>query len=588
MADVRRKGSMLKIALAGSIAMSLGAQGAPAQAESMQKHEAERSAHRPGMMPHGAQLFAGRSLSGVPGFPLPSIHTQQAYDPAADFTSRWTRADALQIKAHSSTSVAVGQNSMPAQLTMPNIPADFPQTNPDVWIWDTWTLIDKHADQFSYNGWEVIFSLTADPNAGYTFDDRHVHARIGFFYRRAGIPASQRPVNGGWIYGGHLFPDGTSAQVFAGTTYTEQAEWSGSTRLVNVRGNTVSVFYTDLAFNRNPDASNITPPVAVITQTLGQIHADFRHVWFTGFGTHTPLLRPDGVYYQTGQQNEFYSFRDPFTFEDPQHPGVNYMVFEGNTAGDRGTPNCTEADLGYRPNDPHAETLQEVLDSGAYYQKANIGLAVAENGSLSKWKFLPPLISANCVNDQTERPQVYIKDGKYYIFTISHRTTYAAGVDGPDGVYGFVGNGIRSDFQPMNYGSGLVLGNPTDLNTAAGTDFDPNPDQNPRAFQSYSHYIMPGGLVESFIDTVEGRRGGALSPTVRVKIAKSASVVDLRYGNGGLGAYGDIPANRADINIAGFIQDLFGQGGQSGLLAQANGNGASPQTVQQINQFVNQ
>lgn len=510
-----------------------------------------------------ATMMGGRPVakaqsagSGVSGYPLPTIHTQQAYSPFDTFTSRWTRADARQIKARSSLTNPTGGNSLPARLTMPSIPANFPQTNPDVWVWDTWTLIDAQANQFSYNGWEVIFSLTADPNAGYTFDDRHVHARIGFFYRRAGIPAALRPRNGGWIYGGHLFPDGSSVKVFGSTTLTNNAEWSGSTRLVRTGDNHVSVFYTALGFNRTADGTNITPPVAIISKANGTIHADLRHVWFTGFNNHTPLLQPDGVYYQTGQQNEFYSFRDPFTFVDPAHPGYTFMVFEGNTAGERGARDCTAADLGYRPGDPYAENLDDVLNSGATYQKANIGLAVALNKSLSKWRFLPPLISGNCVNDQTERPQIYIKDGKYYLFTISHRTTFAAGIDGPDGSYGFVGNGVRSDFQPLNWGSGLVLGNPTDLNQAAGSDFDPNPLQNPRAFQSYSHYVMPGGLVESFIDTVENRRGGALSPTVQININGANTAINLAYGRNGLGGYGDIPANRADVDVVAFLQDL--------------------------------
>ena len=153
---------------------------------------------------------------------------------------------------------------------------------------------------------------------------------------------------------------------------------------------------------------------------------------------------------------------------------------------------------------------------------------------------------------------------KYYLFTISHRTTFAAGMDGPDGVYGFVGNGIRSDFKPMNWGSGLVLGNPTDLNQAAGSDFDPNPLQNPRAFQSYSHYVMPGGLVESFIDTVENRRGGALAPTVQINISGQNTAINLGYGQNGLGGYGDIPANRYNIDVVAFLQDL------------TSGNGSTP------------
>lgn len=119
-----------------------------------------------------------------------------------------------------------------------------------------------------------------------------------------------------------------------------------------------------------------------------------------------------------------------------------------------------------------------------------------------------------------------------------------------------MGNGVRSDYQPLNWGSGLVLGNPTDLNQAAGSDFDPNPLQNPRAFQSYSHYVMPGGLVESFIDTVENRRGGALSPTVQININGANTAINLAYGNNGLGGYGNIPANRADVDIVAFLQDL--------------------------------
>src|SRR4029450_8353963 len=102
----------------------------------------------------------------------------------------------------------------------------------------------------------------------------------------------------------------------------------------------------------------------------------------------------------------------------------------------------------------------------ATYQIGNIGLAKAKNDELTEWEFLPPILSANCVTDQTERPQVVVKDGKYYLFTISHRGTFASGIDGPEGVYGFVGNVIRSDFQPLNGGSGLAVRQPTEPHLA--------------------------------------------------------------------------------------------------------------------------
>lgn len=487
----------------------------------------------------------------VSGFPAPTPHTQQAYFPTDNFTARWTRADAMQTKAMSKTDVATGENSLPSHLIMPDIPADFPQTNADVWVWDTWPLTDRHAQQYSYKGWEVIFSLTADPHAGYVFDDRHTHARIGFFYRKAGLPASERPANGGWIYGGRVFPEGASKALFGNDTITGNSEWSGSARVdvadIDPSGH-VTIFYTAVSFNRNPDNSNITPPRAIIAKAEGRLHANGERVWMSGFEQHTNLLEPDGYYYQSRQQNEFYSFRDPFTFEDPAYPGMTFMVFEGNTGGVRGIPSCSVEDLGYDPNDPHKEEVETVINMGAYYQKANVGLAVALNDDLGNWEFLPPILSANCVNDQTERPQIYMKDGKYYLFTISHRGTYAAGVDGPDGVYGFVGDGIRSDFQPMNAGSGLVLGNPTDLNQPVGQPYALNPNQNPRTFQSYSHYVMPGGEVESFIDAIGLRRGGSLAPTVRLKIEGISSSIDTTYGVNGLGGYGDIPAQ---LDISG-------------------------------------
>ncbi|WP_422863018.1 glycoside hydrolase family 68 protein [Endosaccharibacter trunci] len=507
----------------------------------------------PGVMPRKPMA---QRIPTESGFPAPTRHTGVAYDPEQAFTAKWTRADARQIRAMSNPNVTTGSNSMPASLTMPAIPADFPVMNPYVWVWDTWPLTDAQGNQYSFNGWDVIFCLTARKDAGYSFDDRHVHARIGFFYRRSVIPASRRPANGGWIYGGNVFPDGQSDAIYANVPHNAQAEWSGSTRIESKGGNRINIFYTDLAFDRDASGNNINAPVATITNAKGSIHADLDHVWFGTFQPHTPLLVPDGTYYQTGEQNQFFSFRDPYTFEDPAHPGKTFMVFEGNSAGVRGETPCDASDLGYRKNDPYGETVSDVNNSGAIFQRANIGLAVAENAELTKWKFLPPLVSGNCVNDQTERPQMYIRNGNYYLLTISHRTTFAAGIDGPDGEYGFYGKGIRSDWIPLNNNSGLMLGNPTDLNVAAGTDFDPNPQQNPNTFQTYSHYLMPGGKVESFIDTVRGLRGGTLAPTVEIKLNRANSFLNYAYGDRGLGAYGNIVPNAVNIDFTSFVGDI--------------------------------
>jgi levansucrase len=149
----------------------------------------------------------------------------------------------------------------------------------------------------------------------------------------------------------------------------------------------------------------------------------------------------------------------------------------------------------------------------------NVGLARATDATLRSFELLPPLISANCVNRQTERPHFVFRDGLSYLFTISHLSTFAPGLTGPDGVYGFVGESLRSDYLPMN-GSSLVLG---------------NPDAAP--LQQYSEFVMPNLLVESFIDQVPLpgggiREGGTLARTLQIDLEgqRSYLVGQLDYG----------------------------------------------------------
>ncbi|WP_454151531.1 glycoside hydrolase family 68 protein [Microbacterium lacticum] len=524
-------------------------------------------------------LVAGTFIVGVPpaladtvtdadsGFPEPTTHTQESYAPDDDFTARWTRADAFQLMALSDPDAGSRENSMPASLTMPTVPQDFPDmSNGEVWVWDTWPLTDEDGNQYSVGGQEVIFSLVADRSLG--FDDRHTYAKIGYFYREAGIPFEERPLNGGWTYGGLVFEEGVTGTIFEDQSYSHQTQWSGSARIFE--GGEIKLFFTDVAFYRNADGTNIKPYDPRIALSIGNIHVEDDEVSFTGFDEVIDLLQADGEYYQTGEQNEYFNFRDPFTFEDPAEPGVTYMVFEGNSAMERESAQCTEEDLGYREGDPHAEDLDEVNASGATYNIGNIGLARATNDDLTAWEFLPPILSANCVTDQTERPQFVFKDGLYYLFTISHRSTFADGLDGPEGVYGFVGTGIRSDFQPLNSGSGLALGNPTNLNFWGGEPYAPDYNQHPGHFQAYSHYVMPGGLVQSFIDTIGTHdnfvRGGTLGPTVKIELNGVNSSVDYDYGDGGLGGWADIPANR-EFNDDGIDLEATVDPGAPGALA---------------------
>ena len=72
-----------------------------------------------------SQIAAVDAAALVAG-PEPTVHTQQAYAPEDDFTAKWTRADARQLMRLSDPGAPSRENSMPASLTMPTVPQDFP------------------------------------------------------------------------------------------------------------------------------------------------------------------------------------------------------------------------------------------------------------------------------------------------------------------------------------------------------------------------------------------------------------------------------------------------------------------------------
>jgi len=55
--------------------------------------------------------------------------------------------------------------------------------------------------------------------------------------------------------------------------------------------------------------------------------------------------------------------------------------------------------------------------------------------------------------------------------------------------------------------------------------------------------VQPGGLVQSFIDNVNGVRGGSLAPTVKINFKGGVTQVDRSFGQNGLGPFGYLPTN---------------------------------------------
>ncbi|MER2237693.1 MAG: glycoside hydrolase family 68 protein [Psychrobacillus sp.] len=365
------------------------------------------------------------------------------YNPRRDFgrcleynrdaiPSVWTRSQVEQIRINS-TNVA------------PLIEAPFPRISADLWIWDMWPLIEKDGSiAVLPGGWRVLFALSVPRSV--LPGKRHDVARISYFYSRLGLD---------WIQGGYVFEEGTALG---------SRQWAGSAMLDD--DGRIYYFYT--ATGRRGEAQ-ITYEQRIALSSSDYI-SNLDGVQLVNFSPHQVILEPDGILYQTEEQSSggiIYAFRDPFFFKDPA-TGCEYLLFEGNIAG-------TSADVDCGPGVP--------ADAAEY--TGNIGIALLRNNSFSSWELLPALLEAGCTNQQTERPHIVVSDGLYYLFTDTHASTFAPGLVGPDGLYGFVAGSLRGNYVPLN-GSGLVVSNPPS-----------------EPFQAYSWLVLPDFSVLSFIDNFD-------------------------------------------------------------------------------------
>lgn len=340
--------------------------------------------------------------------------------------SQWTRAQTRDIKITIDNEAPEIQ--FPVQLTAE-----------DLWIWDTWPLLDEDGSVSVINGWKIIFALSTPKTV--LPGKRHDIARIFYFYSRDGL---------NWIQGRQLFPEGHSLG---------SREWAGSAMHSNGQ---VYIFYT--ASGRKNETQLTFEQRIVMTAAF--IRTTFNGVYFTDWKPHKVILEPDGILYQNQEQglqpgNIPYTFRDPWFFRDKKD-GNAYLLFEANTPGTAQQRKC--------------EPVEARAFSGA------VGLAVATNPNLTQWKFLPHIFNADCVNQELERPHFVFKDNLYYLFINTHVSKFAPGVTGPDGLYGFVSNSLTGNYTPLNLG-GLVTANPIS-----------------DAFQAYSWVVLQNGTIISFIN----------------------------------------------------------------------------------------
>lgn len=165
------------------------------------------------------------------------------------------------------------------------------------------------------------------------------------------------------------------------------------------------------------------------------------------------------------------AFRDPAYFRDPAD-GQEYLLFTASLAG------------------------SDSAFNGA------VGIARRDGEG---WALLPPLISADGVNNELERAHAVFHQGRYYVFWVTQSHTFASDLrHAPTGLYGMVADSLFGSYAPLN-GTGLVLANPADA-----------------PCQAYSWFVDASLMVSSFVNLVadaDGERfGGVPAPLLWIAL----------------------------------------------------------------------
>lgn len=329
--------------------------------------------------------------------------------------------------------------------------------SPELGFWDAWPLqLPEGPVAPLKNGATLWMALGArrfsDPS------DRHHHARIHLVLRDAK----------GWRHLGPAMPDGFSPG---------SREWSGSAVL---KGNAVTLYFT-AAGHRGESLRTFEQRLfsagATIVEDAGTARLeDWRDLH--------EIVRPDAQKYELTAAAlpspiGLKAFRDPAYFVDPL-TGGEYLFFAGSLA-----------------------------HSGSDFNGA-VGAAIKASGG--DWELLPPLISAEGLNNELERPHAIWHNGHYYLFWSTQRHVFdPTRAAGPTGLYGMVSESLLSGWTPLN-GTGLVFANPAEAPS-----------------QAYAWLVLPDLCVTSFVDQwgaaevtdEQARFGGTFAPFLRLRLAGS-------------------------------------------------------------------
>lgn len=344
-----------------------------------------------------------------------------------------------EIETGTCTAWSASQIALIKQEELPRLPliraADARPILPGFDLWDMWP-VQLANGALAHIDRSILWLILSAPS-GKDPGSRHGVARIRLIRQTGDI----------WQDCGNAMPDGFSPG---------SREWAGSA--VYDPGTARLTLYFTAAGRRGEPSPTFEQR---LFQTSGTLLVEQDKISIADWTTPVESVASDGHYYvrvdqADGEPGHIKAFRDPAFFRDPAD-GRDYLLFTAS--------------------------LQQ---SNQSFNGA-VGIARAEG---ENWQLLAPLVDADGVNNELERPHIVVRDGLYYLFWSTQRRVFAPdGPSGPNGLYGMVANSVLGPYRPLN-GTGLVAA---------------NPEEEP--LQCYSWWVLDTLEVASFIDHwgLEGR-----------------------------------------------------------------------------------
>jgi levansucrase len=300
---------------------------------------------------------------------------------------------------------AIAQNALPEAplITL----SDSVPVLPDQDLWDIWPIQNPDGSVSTIAGGELWMVLSAprleNPNL------RHDIARTRLLFRKGGA----------WYDCGLMFPDDLNPG---------SREWSGSACFDSAH-NSVTAYFT-AAGRRGEAAPSFEQR---LFQTTGILDLSSPLPRVSDWSPARPIVQNDGRFYvdvrvDQGEPGNIKGFRDPYWLRDPAD-GCAYILFTGSQPGSANRHNGV------------------------------IGIARANSEGDSSFALLPPIVTADGVCNEMERPHLVVRHGRYYLFWSSQSSVFAPDCNAPTGLYGMVGDSLTGPYEPLN-GTGLVLANP--------------------------------------------------------------------------------------------------------------------------------